>query len=80
MTIALGTVMGYLGDFAWNFLRLGGFFMTVPIFGNQLISRRIRIAIVFAVALALTPVLPVGVNLANIEMADLTNPFVKGMK
>ena len=77
MTIALGTVMGYLGDFAWNFLRLGGFFMTVPIFGNQLISRRIRIAIVFAVALALTPVLPVGVNLANIEMADLTNLFVQ---
>lgn len=77
MSIALGTVMGYLGDFVWNLLRLGGFFMTVPIFGNQLVSRRIRIAIVFAVALALTPVLPVGVNLANVEMADLTNLFVQ---
>ncbi|NKB98015.1 MAG: flagellar biosynthetic protein FliR [Pseudomonadales bacterium] len=77
MTIALGSVMGYMGDFIWNLLRLSGFFMTVPIFGNQLVSRRIRIAIVFAVALALTPVLPVGIDLSAIEVSDLSNLLVQ---
>ena len=71
MTIALSSVMGYLGDFIWNFLRLGGFFMAVPIFGNRLVSRRIRVAIVFAIALALTPVLPIGIDLSAIAAEHL---------
>lgn len=45
--------------------------MAVPIFGNRLVSRRIRVAIVFAVALALTPVLPIGIDLSAIAAEHL---------
>ena len=45
--------------------------MAVPIFGNRLVSRRIRVAIVFAIALALTPVLPIGIDLSAIAAEHL---------
>ena len=61
-----------MGDLVWNVLRVGAFFMVVPIFGNRLVSRRIRMALSFAVALALTPMLPIGLNLADFDFAHLT--------
>ena len=41
----------------WGLLRIGGFLMVVPIFGNQLVSRRIRIAMTLAIAIAVAPLL-----------------------
>ena len=65
MVVSLQSVFVFLGDFIWNLIRLGGFFMVVPIFGNQLISKRIRIAMAATAAAALAPILSVGVSLAN---------------
>ena len=70
MNFALTNLVAYLGDFIWNLVRLGGFFMVVPIFGNQLVSTRIRIALVIAASLTLTPVLPVGVDLMAVSLDD----------
>ncbi len=67
MVVPFSTLFVFLGDFIWNALRLSAFFMVVPIFGNQLISPRIKIALVLAVAAALTPILSVGFDLANIR-------------
>ena len=64
MSIPITAILGVFGDFLWNLFRIAGFFMVVPIFGNQLVSRRIRMAISVCAAIALTPVLPVGVDLA----------------
>ena len=41
----------------WALLRVGGFIMVVPIFGNQLVSPRIKMALALAVALAVSPLL-----------------------
>lgn len=68
MAVSLGSLFALLGDFIWNVLRLSAFFMVVPIFGNKLISRRIRIALVMAVAAALTPILTVGFDLREVGM------------
>lgn len=70
MTVTMTAFLGYFGDFVWNLLRLGAFFMVVPVFGNQLVSKRIRIGLTAAVALAVTPVLKVGVDLSNIAAID----------
>ncbi|MEQ8689936.1 MAG: flagellar biosynthetic protein FliR [Pseudomonadales bacterium] len=68
MAISMTALFALLGDFLWNVLRLSGFFMVVPIFGNQLVSRRIRAALVIAVAAALTPMLPVGIDLRSVGL------------
>ncbi|MEZ5560810.1 MAG: flagellar biosynthetic protein FliR [Pseudomonadales bacterium] len=41
----------------WAMLRVGGFTMVVPIFGNQLISPRVKVAMVLAISLAVSPLL-----------------------
>lgn len=41
----------------WALLRVGGFLMVVPIFGNKLVSRRIRVAMALAIAIAVAPLL-----------------------
>ena len=55
-------------QFAWNLFRVAGFFMIVPIFGNQLISPRIRIALSAATAVALGPILG---DVPSLESVDL---------
>ena len=45
--------------------------MVMPIFGNRLVSSRIRIALTLAVAAALTPTLPVGVDLQTLALPEL---------
>ncbi len=45
--------------------------MVVPIFGNQLVSPRIRVAISVAAALALTPVLGGAPNIAEYDLGTL---------
>lgn len=67
--------MAYAGDFLWNVFRLGAFFMVVPIFGNQLISTRIRAALTIAAALALTPVLRMYIDLAAFDLNTITELF-----
>ena len=57
MSVSMATLSALFSDLIWNLIRLGGFFMVVPIFGNQLIPARVRLLLTFATALALTPVL-----------------------
>lgn len=57
MSISLDQLFSFVGDLLWNTLRVAGFFMVVPIFGNQLVSPRIRVALSIAAGIALTPVM-----------------------
>lgn len=75
MAVSMGSIFAYLGDYIWNVLRLSAFFMVVPIFGNKLISRRIRMALVLAVAAALTPILTVGIDLREVGFESLVSLF-----
>ncbi len=77
MVLSLTTLLGAFGDFVWNLLRLGAFFMVVPVFGNQLVSRRIRVALSVAAALALTPVLKAGVDIAAWDLSTMLDLMVQ---
>jgi flagellar biosynthetic protein FliR len=57
VTIPIDQFLQGFSQFIWNFFRVSGFFMVVPIFGNQLVSPRIRIALSVATALAIAPLL-----------------------
>ncbi len=77
MEIPLAPLMALVGDFLWNFLRVGAFFLAVPVFGNQLVPARVRLLLSFAVALALTPVLPAPVALADFGMGHIVQLAVQ---
>ncbi len=57
MGLSMSMLSGFLGELLWNTLRVAGFFMVVPVFGNQLVAPRVRIALSMATGLALTPVM-----------------------
>jgi len=61
MELTDAQVLGYLGQFAWPFLRLTGLFITAPLYGSTLIPGSVKALLVatYAAALALwLPVLP----------------------
>lgn len=76
MVITFSTLFQLLGDFVWNLLRVGAFVMVVPVFGNRLISTRIRVALTAAVALAITPVARIGLDLAAVDLGVATDLMV----
>ncbi|HEX7036016.1 MAG TPA: flagellar biosynthetic protein FliR [Pseudomonadales bacterium] len=66
----------------WALLRVGGFMMVVPIFGNALVSPRVRIAMALAVALAVSPLLtpmPMLTDLSLGMFADVILQLVAGI-
>lgn len=71
MTISALTLSSFISEFLWNTLRVAGFFMVVPIFGNQLVSPRIRVALSAAAGLALTPVMGDVPSLTTLDLGVL---------
>lgn len=53
----MSELIRWFSQIFWALLRIGGFLMVVPIFGNRLVSRRIRVAMAFAIAIAVAPML-----------------------
>ena len=68
MSISLDQLASFIGDLLWNTLRVAGFFMVVPIFGNQLVSPRIRVALSIAAGIALTPVMGDAPHLSQLNL------------
>ncbi len=52
---ALGAV---IGGYLLVFFRIGGFFLVAPVFGTQLVPRRVRTGLALLVTLLLAPMLP----------------------
>lgn len=57
MVLPMDQFISWFSQVFWALLRVGGFIMVVPIFGNQLVSPRIKMALALAVALAVSPLL-----------------------
>jgi flagellar biosynthetic protein FliR len=73
MTVSLAAMSTFVSEFLWNTFRVAGFFMVVPIFGNQLVSPRIRVALSAATGLALTPVLGDVPGLATLNLGTIVD-------
>ena len=71
MTFSVLQMTTFISELLWNTLRVAGFFMIVPIFGNQMISPRIRTALSFAAGIALIPVMGAVPNLADFDLGIL---------
>lgn len=57
MILPVEDIVGWFWQVLWTFLRIGGFFMVVPIFGNQMVPRRVRLALAWVMAVAVAPML-----------------------
>ena len=79
MTVAFSTLSAAFSDLIWNLIRLAGFFMVVPIFGNQLIPARVRLLLTFSVALALTPILTGAPDITQWRADMILDILVQGL-
>ena len=71
MEVPVTVILAVLSDFLWNLVRVGGFFLAVPVFGNQLVPARVRLLMSAAVAMALTPVLTAPGLLTEVGLPEL---------
>jgi flagellar biosynthetic protein FliR len=69
MVLPMDQFIGWFSQVFWALLRVGGFIMVVPIFGNQLVSPRIKTALALAVALAVSPLLSAMPALTELSVA-----------
>lgn len=53
----MDTLIEWLSQIVWSLLRVAGFVMVVPIFGNQLVSPRIKMAMSLAIAIPIASML-----------------------
>ena len=58
MLLPIEDMVVWFSQVFWTFLRIGGFLMVVPVFGNQLVPRRIRAALAFVSSVAVAPMMP----------------------
>ena len=55
MILPIDNMIEWFSQVFWTFLRIGAFLMVVPIFGNQLVPRRVRVSLAFVVSIAVAP-------------------------
>ncbi len=48
----------FIGQYFWPFVRIGAFFLAVPVIGSQLISPRVRVVLAVFLTLLVVPLLP----------------------
>lgn len=48
----------FIGQYAWPFVRIGVFFLAVPVIGSRMISPRIRLVLAFFLTILVAPLLP----------------------
>jgi len=58
MLVDVAELSDFLARWYWSVVRLGGFMMVMPIFGNRLIPTRVRIGMLLACATLVATVLP----------------------
>lgn len=58
MSFDANQLVEWVGQFFLPFIRVAGFFATVPIFGNQLVPIRVRVLLAFSLSVVLFSVLP----------------------
>ena len=77
MALPMDEFIRWFSQVFWALLRVGGFMMVVPVFGNQLVSPRIRIAMVLAVALAVSPLLTPMPVLTELSLSMLVDAVLQ---
>lgn len=58
MDVSVEQVLGWLGQYAWVFLRLTGVFLVAPVFAAAVVPTRVKLVLAMSLAVALAPGLP----------------------
>ena len=58
MTISSSDITLWLGAYLWPFFRIGAMLVVVPVFGNQMLPMRIRMALALALTFVVVPIVP----------------------
>jgi len=53
----MDSLVTWTSQMLWATLRVGGFLMVVPVFGNQMVSPRVKVALSLAIGIAVAPLL-----------------------
>ncbi len=75
MTVDINTLVEWLSSLVWALIRITGFVMTVPIFGNKLVSSRIKLGLSLAIAVVIAPFLEDVPSLLTLNFSMLTSVF-----
>jgi len=71
MLLPVDEIVAWFWQVLWTFLRIGSFLMVVPIFGNQLVPRRIRLALAWVMSVAIAPLLLPPPSMMNLDLGLL---------
>lgn len=71
LTVPMAQLDAWWSTVLWSMLRVGGFFMVVPVIGSQLVPPRLRIALTLATALAIAPLVKGAPSLQTLSLGTL---------
>ena len=71
LTLPIAELDQWWSTLLWSMLRVGGFFMVVPVIGSQLVPPRLRIALTLATALAIAPLVKGAPSLQTLSLATM---------
>lgn len=71
MEVPVDQFVGWVSQLVWTLVRITGFVLVVPVFANQLIPARVKIALCFAIALPIAPIMPPLPPLTQMDLMGL---------
>ncbi|TDJ38308.1 MAG: flagellar biosynthetic protein FliR [Gammaproteobacteria bacterium] len=82
MVLPVEDLVTWGSQFIWALLRIGGFLMVAPVFGNQLVPGRVKVAMAIAIAIVVAPLLhpmPVITEISVALIADVAIQLFAGI-
>ncbi len=82
MEISIDSLIVWVSQVVWASLRIGGFIMVVPILGNQMVSPRIKVALTFAIGMAVAPLLtemPMIIDFSIVTVLTMAEQLLTGI-
>lgn len=68
MELAYAQIFAWLGRIASVLIPISGFLMVVPIFGNRMVTGRVKLSLLLSIALVMAPLMPVSATPATLDL------------
>ncbi len=73
MEVSVDQLVYSLSQLVWTMVRIGGFLLVVPVFANQLVPARVKIALCLAISIPIAPTLTPLPVLTQVDLPGLLN-------
>jgi flagellar biosynthesis protein FliR len=71
ITLTVGQLEAWLGEYFWPFVRIGACLMVAPLFGAQPVPARVRLVLAGAITLLVAPLVPAPANISPFSIAGV---------